>query len=51
MLEVSPVPQIQPRKSTHRDPWTEDEARAVLSAASRSGVNNARKVIHPTFQN
>ena len=41
MLEFSPIPDFKPRKSTRRDPWTEDEARAVLSAASRSGLSLA----------
>lgn len=41
MLEFSPVPDFTPRKSTRRDPWTEDEARAVLAAASRSGLSLA----------
>ena len=39
MLELSPVTDFTPRKSTRRDPWTEDEARAVLAAASRSGLS------------
>ena len=29
MLEFSPIPDFKPRKSTRRDPWTEDEARRV----------------------
>ena len=39
MQSLSPVPDFHVRKSTRRDPWTEDEARAVLSAASRSGLS------------
>lgn len=30
-----------PRKSTRRDPWSEAEAREVISAASRSGLSLA----------
>jgi transposase-like protein len=41
MLELSPVVPFQPRKSTRRDPWSEAEARAVLAAASRSGLSLA----------
>ena len=41
MLELTPIPDFKPRKSTRRDPWTEDEARAVLSAASRSSLSLA----------
>jgi len=41
MHELGPVESFQPRKSTRRDPWTEDEARTVLSAASRSGLSLA----------
>lgn len=39
MLELSPVADVTPRKSTRRDPWTEEEARAVLAAAKRSGLS------------
>ena len=39
MLDLSQVPDFTPRKSTRRDPWSEDEARAVLAAASRSGLS------------
>ena len=41
MLDLSPSVPFQARKSTRRDPWTEDEARAVLAAASRSGLSLA----------
>jgi len=39
MHELSPIADFTPRKSTRRDPWSEDEARAVLAAASRSGLS------------
>ena len=39
MLELDRVADFAPRKSTRRDPWTADEARAVLAAASQSGVS------------
>ena len=39
MLELSLVPDFTPRKSTRRDPWTEEEARAVLAAAKSSGLS------------
>ena len=39
MLEHSAIPDFTPRKSSRRDPWTEDEARAVLAAASGSGLS------------
>ena len=41
MHELGPIDSFQPRKSSRRDPWTEDEARNVLSAASRSGLSLA----------
>jgi hypothetical protein len=41
MLELSPVEAFKPRKSTRRDPWSEDEARAVLAAVHRSGLSLA----------
>lgn len=39
MLELSPVPDFIPRKSTRRDPWTDDEARDALAAVHRSGLS------------
>ena len=39
MHEFGPVESFQPRKSTRRDPWTKDEASAVLAAARRSGLS------------
>lgn len=39
MHELGTVESFQPRKSTRRDPWTEDEASAVLAAARRSGLS------------
>ena len=39
MLELSPIPDFIPRKSTRRDPWTDDEARAALAAVHRSGLS------------
>ena len=41
MLEFRAATEFTPRKSTRRDPWTEDEARAVLAAVSRSGLSLA----------
>ena len=41
LLEVSPIADFTPRKSTRRDPWSEDEARAVLSAASRGDLSHS----------
>ena len=41
MHELSPATDFTPRKSSRRDPWSEDEARSVLAAASRSGVSLA----------
>ncbi len=38
MLELSPITPYTPRRSTVRDPWTEDEARATLAAAGQSGL-------------
>ena len=37
MLELDRFADYTPRKSTRRDPWTEDEARDVLAAASQRG--------------
>jgi len=39
MHKLVPVESFQPRKSTRRDPWTQDEARAVLAAARQSGLS------------
>lgn len=39
MHELGPIDAYQPRKSTRRDPWSEDEARAVLAAARQSGLS------------
>jgi len=41
MLEVSPILPSTPRRSTIRDPWTEDEARAALAAVGQSGLSLA----------
>ena len=41
MLEISPISLFTPRRSTVRDPWTEDEARATLAAAGQSGLSLA----------
>ncbi len=41
MLDVTRTDLFQPRKSTRRDPWTEDEARETLAAAGRSGLSLA----------
>jgi len=41
MLELRTVESFTPRKSSRRDPWTEDEARAALAAASGSGLSLA----------
>lgn len=39
MHELGPIESFQPRKSTRRDPWSDDEARAVLAAAGQSGLS------------
>ena len=39
MLKPMPADTYTPRKSSRRDPWTEDEAREALSAARRSGLS------------
>jgi hypothetical protein len=36
MFEPSPIADFTPGKSTRRDPWTEDEASAVLARAAAS---------------
>ncbi len=41
MLDVSPIAPFKPRRSSLRDPWTEDEARAALAAAGQSGLSLA----------
>lgn len=41
MLTQMPADTYTPRKSSRRDPWTEDEAREALSAARRSGLSIA----------
>lgn len=41
MLTTLPADTYTPRRSTRRDPWTEDEAREALSAARRSGLSLA----------
>lgn len=41
MLTPLPADSYTPRKSSRRDPWTEDEAREALSAARRSGLSLA----------
>lgn len=41
MLQVSPIAAYTPRRSSARDPWTEDEARATLAAVSQSGLSLA----------
>lgn len=42
---VAEVP-YKPRKSSRRDPWTEQEARDALAAASRSGLSLAAFARH-----
>ncbi len=41
MLEISPVSPFTPRRSTVRDPWTENEARTTLAAVGQSGLSLA----------
>ena len=41
MLTPQPADPYTPRKSSRRDPWTEDEAREALSAARQSGLSHA----------
>lgn len=41
MLTPMPAETYTPRKSSRRDPWSEDEAREALSAAHRSGLSLA----------
>jgi transposase-like protein len=41
MQPLSVVEPYVPRKSSRRDPWTPDEAREALAAASRSGLTLA----------
>lgn len=41
MLTPLPAATYTPRKSSRRDPWTEDEAREALAAARRSGLSLA----------
>ncbi len=39
MHELCPIDSFQPRKSSRRDPWNEDEAREVLGVAGQSGLS------------
>lgn len=41
MLPPLPAATYTPRKSSRRDPWTEDEAREALAAARRGGLSLA----------
>ena len=39
MLELGPIPDFIPRKSTRGDPWTDDEARPAVAPVHRSGLS------------